>query len=325
MKLKHFLLSTSLLLLIFILTGCLDTVNQTFQLKYNVTGAVQTLAGEYLGEVIFKTSGNSAEMTVSEFTIDEDGQNWRFDELSGEVIITPTKMGWAFIPGNVEVEGNTKNIKFTALPSGPGQLLNDFINAYEEKDLERFEELMHSMSSTDFSHFQNMFDSMQEIKIDILSIDSFTSNSWTGSATVNFKYSIIYTDGQSKQISTVCSFEFIKSGEVWYIDQFDEGTWVYTDELNIQLNEMNNKVWISLNVTVPDRFVIETSYLSRPNDTVITVYDSNLIQIEKNDDRDESYYSKIEIPLSRGSYYILVEEITKKNLNCNLIVKRVEE
>lgn len=325
MKLKRFLWSTSLLLLILALTGCMDIVNRTFNLKYHVTGVVQTLNGEYLGEVILKCSGGSTVMTASEFTIDEDGQNWRFDDLSGKVTITPTKMGWAFIPESVEVEANTKNIKFTALPEGPGQLLNKFIKVYEEKDMKRLVEIMYNMSDADLSFYQNKFDSMQEVKIDLLSVDSFTSNSRMGSATVNLKFDIVYTDGQRDHLSSMYSFEFVKYGGSWYIDKFDEGIWIHTDAMNIQLNENANREWISFYVTVPDRFIIETSYLNQNNDTVITLYDSNLSQIGKNDDSDGDYYSKIETPLSQGRYSILVEEITKKNLNCNLKINRVEE
>lgn len=327
MRLKRYVSIALLLLLMFALAGCTEIFNRTFNLKYDISGTVQTVDGEYLNEVIIKSSGDTTSMTASEGIEDEEMQNWRMNELSGVVTVTPTKSGWTFIPESIDVQRATTNIHFTALPEEPGRLINEYVQAYEDQDAGRIAELFGKpQNGTLAMNYQDAFDSLAEVDVEIIGLDSFTNTSGGGSAVLGMIYHYTFVDGTEQHVGWVTEITFTENYGYWYIDTLTETDLVIVDEMDMALDSQYSSLTLPLFVTVPDRFVIETSYLDHNLDTELTIYDGDGTIIDSNDDSNGSNYSKIEVSLPNGLYYVEVAAYHDYELlNCRLQVTRVEQ
>ena len=93
------LLSAILMLL---LSGCF-----LFNAKYNVSGYVKDISGIGISHVIVSFSGSSSSVTTN------SSGYWVKDELSGKVVVTPSKTGWTFSPSNIMVNGAKDDVNFT--------------------------------------------------------------------------------------------------------------------------------------------------------------------------------------------------------------------
>ena len=72
-------------------------------------------------------------------------------------------------------------------------------------------------------------------------------------------------------------------------------------------------VWYELNLDGAASVILETTLISEPvPDTTITVYTPDGIAIDSNDDFDETLFSRLELPLTAGQYYVRVLSLTRR-------------